>query len=125
MILADTSVWVDHLRSHDPVLEQRLLANEIACHPYVVAEIALGSLRAREKVLALLDGLMSLPMAEPAEVRRMIEARQLYGLGIGFVDAALVASCLLQPGTRLWTRDRRLRAVAEEIGIAVPGWDPQ
>ena len=120
MILADTSVWVDHLRSGDAVLERRLLANEIACHPFVVAEVALGSLRARDKVLALLDGLTTLPVAEPDEVRRMTEVRQLHGRGIGYVDAALLAACLLRPGTRLWTRDRRLHAAAEQIGIGVP-----
>ncbi len=121
MILADTSVWVDHLRAGDAALTQRLLANEIACHPFVVAEVALGSLGTREKVLALLDGLATLPVAEPDEVRRMIEARRLHGRGIGYVDVALLAACLLRPGTRLWTRDRRLLAAAEQIGIGVAG----
>ncbi len=120
MILADTSIWVDHLRSGDAELERLLRANAVACHPLVVAEIALGSLKSRGKVLGFLDGLASLPVAEPDEVRRMLETRRLYGRGIGYVDAALLASCLLAPGTRLWTRDRRLQAVATEMGVDIP-----
>jgi predicted nucleic acid-binding protein len=119
VILADTSIWVDHLRAHDPALARLLLAGAIACHPFVVAELALGSLRARDKVLALLDGLAGLPLPEAREVRAMVERRRLYGRGIGYVDAALLASCLLAPGTRLWTRDRRLHAIAEEMDVGV------
>jgi predicted nucleic acid-binding protein len=120
VILADTSIWVDHLRSDGPELRRLLLANEIVCHTLVVAEIALGSLAARDDVLGFLDGLARLPVADPDEIRRMIEGRRLHARGIGYVDAALLASCLLVPGTRLWTRDRRLQAVAREMGLAFP-----
>lgn len=118
MILADTSVWVDHLRAGEAELQRRLLASEIVCHPFVIAEIALGSLKDRATVLALLDGLAPSPLAETREVRHMIDARRLYARGIGFVDATLLASCLLAPGTWLWTRDRRLNAVATDLGVA-------
>ncbi|WP_226583394.1 type II toxin-antitoxin system VapC family toxin [Acuticoccus sediminis] len=118
MILADTSVWVDHLRFGDTELERRLLSNEIVCHPFIVAEIALGSLKNRSTVLSLLDGLAHSPTVETNEVRYLTETRGLYSRGIGFVDAALLASCLLDPGTRLWTRDRRLNAVAKELDLA-------
>lgn len=118
MILADTSVWVDHLRAGDAELERRLSANEILCHPLVVAELALGSLKDRGLVLGLLDGLAQAPVAGTGEIRRMTEARRLYSRGIGFVDAALLAACLLEPGTRLWTRDRRLAAAAADLGLA-------
>lgn len=101
MILADTSIWIDHLRSDDPALKRLLLASRIVGHSFVVAEIALGSLRARDKVIGFLDGLACLPMAEPDEIRRMLEVRSLYGRGFGYVDVALLASCLLLPGTRL------------------------
>ena len=121
MILADTSVWVDHLRQGDAELAQRLEAAEVVCHPWVIAELALGTLKARETVLALLDGLPALPVASVDEVRGMIEARGLAGSGIGFVDAGLVASCLLVPGTTLWTRGRRLGRVAEGLAIAWSG----
>lgn len=121
MILADTSVWVDHLRRGDAALARELEAANVVCHPYVVAGLALGRLRARDEVLGLLDGLAALPVAEVAEVRAMIAARGLAGAGIGLVDAALAASCLLMPGTALWTRDRRLGRVAEALGLAWTG----
>lgn len=119
MILADTSIWIDHLRSGDAALSARLMEGRIACHPLVIAEIALGSLRDRDEVLGLLDRLPALSLATPDEVRAMIEARRLHGCGIGYVDVSLVASCLLTPGTQLWTRDRRLNAAAIEVNIAL------
>jgi predicted nucleic acid-binding protein len=118
VILADTSVWVDHLRTGDHRLADLLEAGQIACHPWVVGEIALGSLRARDRVLGLLDGLPALPLASTDEIRRLIDVRSLHGLGIGFVDASLLASCVLRPGTLLWTRDRRLDAVARDMGLS-------
>lgn len=119
MILADTSVWVDHLRAGDDRLAELLRAGRVVGHALVNAEIALGSLRDRAGVLGLLDGLAMLPVAREDEVRVLIEARRLFGRGIGFVDAALIASCLLVPGTRLWTRDRKLDAVAADVGVSM------
>ncbi|MGF1475990.1 MAG: type II toxin-antitoxin system VapC family toxin [Geminicoccaceae bacterium] len=119
MILADTSVWVDHLRSGDGRLAALLEANRIVCHPLVVAEIALGSLRDRADVLGLLDDLATAPMASIDEVRALIEERKLFARGIGLVDAALIASCLLAPGTFLWTRDRRLAQAADALNVGV------
>ena len=118
MILADTSVWVEHLRSTDARLAELLYADRIVGHALVVAEIALGTLRDRNGILGLLDGLPSLPLAEPEEVRALVERRRLFGRGVGFVDVSLIASCLLAPGVSLWTRDRRLDAVAQEIGVS-------
>lgn len=118
MILADTSVWVDHLRARDARLAELLRAGRIAGHPLVVAEIALGRLRERGRILDHLDALPHLPLAEPEEVRALVERRALFGRGIGYVDVSLLASCLLAPGTRLWSRDRKLHAVATETGIA-------
>ena len=118
MILADTSIWVDHLRSGDARLAELLHAGRIVGHALVVAEIALGSLRDRAGVLSLLDGLPSLPAAREDEVRMLIEQRRLFGRGIGFVDGSLLASCLLVPGTLIWTRDRKLDAVASDLGVS-------
>jgi predicted nucleic acid-binding protein len=84
----------------------------------VVAEIALGSLRDRTRVLSLLDGLPSLPVARDHEVRLLVEQRRLFGRGIGFVDVSLLASCLLVPGTFIWTRDRKLEAVASDLNLS-------
>jgi hypothetical protein len=89
----------------------------VIVHPFVVAELALGSLRDRGKTLSDLDGLLTVNVAELSEVRHMIEARGLYSRGIGLTDAHLVASCLITPGTRLWTRDAALKAVAQTVGI--------
>ncbi|HEY1657197.1 MAG TPA: type II toxin-antitoxin system VapC family toxin [Candidatus Sulfotelmatobacter sp.] len=117
MILADTSVWIDHLRSGDKDMRERLDRAEIAIHPFVIAELALGSLRERSKTLAFLDLLPQVRMAQTIEVRLAIEARRLHGVGIGLVDAHLIASALIDSSVRLWTRDLKLRGVAEGLGI--------
>lgn len=118
MILADTSVWVDHLGRGDPVLAALLENKRVLMHPYVLGEIAMGSLRQRSKLLLGLRKMASVIVAEPDEVFELIESRALYGRGIGYVDAHLLASTLLKPGTRLWTRDKRLHEAAEQLGIA-------
>lgn len=117
MILVDTSIWVDHLRSGNDELAGYLSQGIVLGHPLVVAELALGSLKSRTEILGLLDGLPAAPVAAVSEVRALIENRQLYQRGIGYVDASLLASSLLLPGTRLWTGDRRLRAVSEYLGV--------
>jgi predicted nucleic acid-binding protein len=118
VILADTSVWIDHLRASDARLAQHLRAGRVFGHPLVIAEIALGSLRDRPRILGLLDGLPSLPLADENEVRVLIERRRLFGRGIGFVDVSLLASCLLVPGAVIWTRDKGLAAVASDLGVS-------
>lgn len=117
MILADTSVWVDHLRMGDDEFRNRLLRREIVTHPFVILELALGSLRDRNTTLTLLDQLPQVRMAEIPEVRYLIESRRLYALGIGVTDAHLIASALINPGVLLWTRDKPLRRIAEALGI--------
>lgn len=117
MILADTSVWVDHLRSRDSEMDNQLGKGQIAMHPFIVAEVALGSLRSRRRILEGMDTLLEVRVAELSEVRHMIEAHSLYSRGIGLTDAHLVASCLLTPGMRLWTRDGALLRVAQTLGI--------
>ena len=119
MILADTSVWIDHLRSGDKELRKHLNQGEIAIHPFIIAELALGSLQDRTKTLALLDLLPQLRVAQLDEVRLTIEARHLYNRGVGLIDAHLIASVFINPLTLLWTRDKQLRKVAEGLGIHV------
>jgi predicted nucleic acid-binding protein len=119
MILADTSVWVDYLRNGSTEMENRVGRGQIAMHPFIVAEIALGSLRNRQRVVDEMEALLEVRVAQLSEVRHMIEAHTLYSKGIGLTDAHLIASCLLTPGTQLWTRDRAMDKVARGLGIAV------
>jgi predicted nucleic acid-binding protein len=117
LILADTSVWIDHLRSENMEMLKHLSERNIVIHPFIIAELALGSLRQRANTLALLDLLPQAPVAQMREVRAMIEARRLYNLGIGLTDAHLIASVFINSSLLLWTRDKRLRAAAEGLGI--------
>jgi len=117
LILADTSVWIDHLRSGIKEMRQHLEKGQIAVHPLIIAELALGNLRDRTKTLALLDLLPQVRVAQLNEVRTLIEVRRLYGLGIGVTDAHLIASVLISPATLLWTSDKQLRRIAEGLGI--------
>jgi hypothetical protein len=118
MILADTTIWIDHFRSGNMELRRHIEQRNIVMHPFITAELALGSLRDRVRTLAWLDFLPRVPVAQIGEVRAMIEIRSLYGRGIGLTDAHLIASCLIRPPTLLWTADKRLSNAAESLGIA-------
>ncbi|QNI33357.1 type II toxin-antitoxin system VapC family toxin [Alloacidobacterium dinghuense] len=118
MILADTSIWVDHFRKRDAELQHQLLQNNIATHPFVVTELALGSLPDRRKTLADLELLPKVRIAQTDEVRAMIEFRKLFRKGLGFVDAHLIAAALITPGTILWSRDKQLHSIAQSMGIS-------
>ncbi len=98
-------------------MREHLNRGGIAIHPFITAELALGPLRDRARTFALLDGLPQVRVAQLSEVRLTIEARHLFGFGIGLTDAHLIAAVLLNPPTLLWTRDKRLRKVAEGLGI--------
>ena len=117
MILADTSIWIDYLRSGNKEMRKHLNEGDIVIHPFIIAELALGSLQERTKTLALLDLLPQVRVAQLSEVRLTIEARRLYSLGIGLTDAHLIASVFINPSTLLWTRDKPLRKVAAALGI--------
>lgn len=117
MILADTSVWIDYLRSGNTEMRKLLEQGQIVIHPFITAELALGALKQRATTLALLDRLPQSRVAQLNEVRAMIDARQLYGLGIGLIDAHLLASVFINPATVVWTRDKQLRKVAEALGV--------
>ncbi|MFZ0958620.1 MAG: PIN domain-containing protein [Candidatus Sulfotelmatobacter sp.] len=117
MILADTSIWIGHLRSGNKELRRHLDQGQIVIHPFIIAELALGSLKERSKTLTLLDLLPQVRVARLSELRLMIEARRLYSLGIGLTDAHLIASVFIDSPTLLWTGDKQLRRVAENLGI--------
>lgn len=116
MILVDTSVWVDHLHRIDATLQEALNTGQVLVHPFVVGEIALGSLRQRGAVLTALQDLPQAVVASDGEVLGFIERHGMAGRGIGHVDAHLLASARLS-ATSLWTRDKRLHALAREIGV--------
>ena len=118
MILVDTSVWIDHLRAGDPTLSKLLKHGEVLTHPFVVGEVALGSLRQRAIVIGALLNLPRAIAAKDDEVLRFIDAESLAGLGIGYIDAHLLAATRLTPETSFWTRDRRLLDVARRLSLA-------
>jgi len=118
VILVDTSVWIDHLRAGDAHLAALLEAGRVVVHPFVIGEIALGNLSRRIDVLTALSDLPSAEMATDLEVLDLIERHSLFGRGIGYVDAHLVASARLTAGTSLWTRDKPLRGLVEDLGLA-------
>jgi predicted nucleic acid-binding protein len=118
LILADTSVWVDHLRRGDARLAALLESAEILIHPFVIGEIAMGSLADRATVIELLHGLPSAAVADFGEALVFIDRHRLHGKGIGYVDVHLLASAALTPSTVLWTRDKRLQGAARAIGCA-------
>lgn len=117
MILVDTSVWIDHLRSADSTLMELLESVDVATHPLVVGELAVGSLRDRDEFLGLLEQLPQVPVASDAEVHALITRQALHGQELGIVDIHLLASALLAPGISLWTRDARLRAAADSLSV--------
>lgn len=118
MILVDTSVWVDHLRRGDARLSTSLETARVLAHPFVVGEIACGSLSDRTVVLELLRDLPMAAVAEAEEVLDFLDRQRIHGKGLGYVDVHLLASVVLTPGARLWTRDRRLREIAMSLGCA-------
>jgi predicted nucleic acid-binding protein len=118
LILADTSVWVDHLRSGNKVLARLLDAGMVLVHPFVIGELALGHLRQRAAILAVLSDLPRVTIATDAEVLHFIERSALSGRGVGYIDVHLLAAVRLTQGTALWTSDRRLHAIAAQLHLA-------
>ena len=115
MILVDTSVWIDHFRRGDALLERSLEQGAVLAHPFVIGELACGNLGRREVVLDLLRQLPAALAADDEEVLGFIDRHDLHGQGIGLVDVHLLASTLLTEGARLWTRDRRLLLTAVRL----------
>lgn len=125
MILVDTSVWVDHLRSGDASLTRLLSTGLVLGHPWVAGELALGNLAQRQTILSLVQALPLAVVATDVEVLSLIDRHRLHGRGIGYVDAHLLAAGRLTPGAQLWTRDKRLAAAAADVGIGfAPPADP-
>ena len=118
MILVDTSVWVDHLRSGDPILAELLEQNRVVMHPMVLGELACGNLQNRRQMLQLWQQLESLQVVSHDEALYLIEQNGLMGKGIGYVDVHLLASAAIAAGVKLWTRDKCLACIAAELRYA-------
>lgn len=118
LILADSSVWLDHLRSNDPVMDQLAVEERLLMHTYVIGELSLGNLANRPAFLSRLRQIDAILKARDDDVFNLIETQRLSGSGIGWVDAHLLTSVVLAGDVKLWTRDRRLNAAAERLGRA-------
>jgi predicted nucleic acid-binding protein len=119
MILVDTSVWIDHIRRPSQRLAGLIAANGVVVHPFVIGELAMGNLSERGQFLRDLSDLPAIEVAMDHEVIRYVDAHRLYGIGIGYIDVHLLTAVRLMPGARFWTRDQRLAAAAQRLGLAV------
>ena len=118
MILVDTSVWIDFLRYGDPELSAALENGRVVMHPFIIGELACGNLRSRSKVLGLLGQLPTVPVCTPKEVLHFIDHHDLSGIGLGYIDAHLLAAAKLSGYARIRTLDRSLQAAAKRLKIA-------
>lgn len=115
-MLVDPSVWVDRLRRGNPQLRELLNRGEVECHPFIVGELACGSLQRRAEILSLLQSLPRVPLCSHNEVLLFVEQRRLMGRGIGWIDAHLLASAA-SARSPLWTHDRRLSEIARALNL--------
>ena len=117
MIVVDSSVWIDHLRRHEPGLANALEQGRVLAHPFVIGELACGHLRNRPALLGSLAQLPESPVASHDEALGFLDRHALAGRGIGWLDLHLLAATALAGSARLWTRDKRLAALAGELAL--------
>jgi predicted nucleic acid-binding protein len=115
-ILVDTSVWIEHFRKTNSILQKLLIDGEVLCHEFVIGELACGNLKNRTEILSLLQKLPQSKIASNAETLGLIENKRLMGKGIGWIDAHLLTSALLTQA-KLWTADKRLEKVSIELSV--------
>ena len=115
-ILVDTSVWIKHLREGDKNLTELLEQGLVACHPFIIGEIACGGIKNRHEIIGLLNDLPSTDILDHSEIMEFIENRKIMNKGIGYIDVHLLGSALVS-GTPLWTFDRALRKIAVQLSI--------
>jgi predicted nucleic acid-binding protein len=120
MVLVDTSIWIEHFRRTEPGLASLLNHGMVACHPFIIGELAAGNLRNRAEILGLFRVLPSVPVVESEEYLEFVDARKLMGKGLSFIDIHLLASAVLG-GVPIWTADRRLAAIARVLGVGFGG----
>ncbi len=117
MILVDSSIWIEHFRFPSKELANLIAARLVYGHPAVIGELACGNLSPRGQTLQLLKNLHPAPVARDEDLLDYIEANKLMGKGVGYIDVQLLASVAIMDG-RLWTRDHRLKRVAETLGLS-------
>ena len=118
MILADTSIWIDYLRQGEPLLTEQLSRGQIFMHSMVLGELAIGNFKNRQLLLRRWGALPFIQSATDAGVLEFLETHQLMGKGIGWIDLHLLTAVSLSNGTQLWTRDKRLRTIADTLNLA-------
>lgn len=116
-VLVDTNIWIDHLRKTEPVLVDLLERDQVCVHQSVITELALGNLKNRSVFLKAIERLMIVRKVDDRGVRHLVEERRLWGRDLSAVDVTLLASALVTPGVALWTRDKRLRHAARDVGV--------
>ncbi len=116
MILVDTSVWIDHFHKKDARLIALLEDDAVLVHPFILGELACGSIKNRDEILELLDALPKITTVNMDEVRFFVNKHHLYGKGVGYIDVHLIASCMID-NARLYTRDKRLSHIAKEFNL--------
>ena len=118
MILIDTSVWIDHFRTGSSALAYLIAEDRVVQHPFVTGELAVGNPNARQRTILLLR---SLPRIEPVNEQQFhdfMDNSRLFGTGLGFVDIHLLAAVDAAPGSKIWTRDRRMQEQADRLGLS-------
>lgn len=116
MILVDTSVWVNFIRSNNLVLASLLEERQVSIHDFIIGELACGNLHNRKEVIESLSSLPHLPLASHEEVLYLIDSKKLIGKGLSYVDFHLIASALLTE-VPIWTIDQRFNQIIGELGI--------
>ena len=116
MVLVDTSIWISHFRENNSHLKKLLIDESVACHPFIVGELACGNIKNRKEIILLLQALPQTLVAEGDEILAFIEHNKIMGIGIGLIDVHLLASALLT-NLPLWTSDKRLRTTASNFNI--------
>ena len=118
MILVDTSIWIDYLRQGEPLLTEQLSHGEVLIHGMVLGELAIGNFKNRPLLLKRWSALPFIQPATDAGVLEFIETHQLMGKGVGWIDLHLLTAVSLTEGVQLWTRDKRLKTIAEALSLA-------
>lgn len=116
MILADTSVWIDHFRRGSASFARQLESGEVATHTVVLGELASGNLLRREETLTALRRLPSLKEGSSEECFSYLEAHRLFGIGLGWNDIQLLVAAQLSHA-RLWSLDRPLARAAKKLNL--------